>query len=577
MMNTSVCASDFNSRWGASVDVGGRVGQGREIGETSLFAPLWQNDTSLFFTDLRGSFDDSHAREGNFGLGFRHMLDSGWNIGAYSYFDVRRSALGNTFHQATFGLEALSESFDLRANVYLPVGDSEKAFDTASVRNTGPELVLTGNQLAIQRSTTTSVFTMTEKAMKGFDAEVGLRLPVLPDDWNVDLRAFAGGYHFEADGVQDISGPRGRLELSARDVAGLPGVRLTAGLTYQHDQVRGSQWIAGARLTIPLQAPSRAEDREPLTYMQQRMTEGVVRDVDIVAGSRTERTSEIKQVSTEAAVNTWNEQTVTSVTYLDPTGGAAGLNAALAGTAGSVVVLNGALTGITDLVTLGTNNTLLGGGTTLRVRGAETGVQLDYLAAGTAGQITGQPVTLVNGYNVFTVLQTGSVLGGMSVEKTGAMLGGVSAATVFIKNASNTSVFGNTILGGNDQFSHGIVTENAVNSKIYSNTVTTSAFVGSYGIFVDLATGTSSVVADGNTLNHNSTASAAAFSLGGGTARFSNNTIHVNPGSTVIYAFSGLYLSGSTGNTIVGTFGTQCFDVAGTGTVSFTNAPDCSF
>ncbi|MDO9419013.1 inverse autotransporter beta domain-containing protein, partial [Pararhizobium sp.] len=244
---TPVFASDFNRRWGASVDVGGRVGQGREIGETSLFAPLWQNDTSLFFTDLRGSFDDSHAREGNFGLGVRHMLDSGWNIGAYGYFDVRRSALGNTFHQATFGLEALSESFDLRANVYLPVGDSEKTFDTAAVSFGDPELVLTGNQLAIQRSTTTSVFTTTEKAMKGFDAEVGVRLPVLPDDWNADLRAFAGGYHFEADGVEDISGPRGRLELSARDVAGLPGVRLTAGLTYQHDQVRGSQWIAGAR------------------------------------------------------------------------------------------------------------------------------------------------------------------------------------------------------------------------------------------------------------------------------------------------------------------------------------------
>ncbi|MDO9415428.1 inverse autotransporter beta domain-containing protein [Pararhizobium sp.] len=584
--NSPVFASDFNGRWDASVDVGGRVGSGREIGETSLFAPLWQNDASLFFTDLRGSFDDSQAREGNFGLGFRHMLESGWNIGAYGYFDVRRSALGNTFHQTAFGAEALSENFDLRANVYLPVGDDDRTLDNGSFRTTtkfDPELVLTGNQLNIQHvtSTTAVTATLTEKAMMGIDAEVGVRLPVLPDDWNVDLRAFAGGYHFEADGVQNISGPRGRLELSARDVAGLPGVRLTAGLTYQHDQVRGSQWIAGAKLTIPLQAPSKSSELQPLTTMQQRMTEGVVRDVDIVSSQKEDRSSITTDVVlTEAVINTWNEQTVTSVTYLDPTGGAAALNMALGGPAGSVVVLNGALTGVTDVITLGANNTLVGGGTSLKVRGATSKIELDYLATGAPGSITGNPATVIDFINPLTVLQSGSVLGGMRLDKDDDKPGtSIMAATVLVGDGSNASIFGNTITGGNGAQSAGIVTEGSKDLKVYNNKITTRHESNTYGMIQDLFSfGTSSSTVRGNAFETNDAVS-AAFALFGGETEFSNNSLDLKSDGIAINRYGGTFQSGSVGNIIidVGTyFGQRCsYPFGGGGTVSFDNAPDC--
>jgi hypothetical protein len=105
---TSALADSFDKRWGPWLEMGGQFGDGRSIGETNLFAPAWQNPASLLFVDLRGSFDNRSAVEGNFGLGYRHMLDNGWNLGAYGYLDVRRTALDNTFLQETFVVEALS-------------------------------------------------------------------------------------------------------------------------------------------------------------------------------------------------------------------------------------------------------------------------------------------------------------------------------------------------------------------------------------------------------------------------------------------------------------------------------------
>ncbi|MDO9417419.1 inverse autotransporter beta domain-containing protein [Pararhizobium sp.] len=576
-----VFASDFDNRWGASVDVGGRVGSGREIGETSLFAPLWQNDTSLLFTDLRGSFDDSQAREGNFGLGFRHMLDSGWNIGAYGYFDVRRSALGNTFHQATVGLEALSENLDFRANVYLPVGDTDKTLETGRQSVTsisGQKLILNGSRLTIEGIATTRTITstVTEKAMKGVDAEIGLRLPVLPDDWNVDLRAFAGGYHFEADGVRNISGPRGRLELSARDVAGLPGVRLTAGVTYQHDQMRGSQWITGARLTVPLHAPSNVNELPPLTTMQQRMTDSVVRDIDIVSdGSTTEFSIITTQApSTEPVMEGFYDQVITSVTYVDATEGAAALNAALSGSPGSLVVLNGQLHGISEPIIVGERNILVGGDTIMRLRGITSGFEFLYHTTGVIGSIAGNPGTLVDGYNVLAAVRSGSVLGNLTLAKTGTT-GGAFAATVYAGNVDRALIISNTISGGDDLAAYGIYVENSQAVEIYDNLIT----MGANDFTIALGNFGSSTTVDGNEISTNS-AITSVMGTENGDMLFSNNLIHPHPEGTIIEGLgTAEFLPGSTGNTIVfpaGYIGTTCnSNGLATGTVFFTNvAPE---
>src|SRR5262249_42424841 len=125
-------AGDPPRKWGAFVDVGGWVGNQRDIGTSDFFMPLLQDDRTMLFADLRGQFDDRRNDEGNFGLGVRHMLDSGWNLGGYAYYDRRITASGATFGQMTAGIEALSLDWDVRANVYHPVGPSIRNFTQSS-------------------------------------------------------------------------------------------------------------------------------------------------------------------------------------------------------------------------------------------------------------------------------------------------------------------------------------------------------------------------------------------------------------------------------------------------------------
>ncbi|PWJ84111.1 inverse autotransporter-like protein with beta domain [Pseudaminobacter salicylatoxidans] len=508
---TATRADSLDRRWGPRVEMGGHFGDGRSIGETNLFAPVWQNPDSLLFVDLRGSFDNRSAVEGNFGLGYRHMLDNGWNLGAYGYLDVRRTSLDTTFHQATFGVEALSEYLDLRANAYLPLGNREKRMEIGSwsaTSTTGPRAVLTGTSLAIQTQTFTAIGTnyLVERAMAGFDAEVGVRLPVFPDEMKLDFRAFAGGYHFEASGMESISGPRARLELAARDFAGLPGVKLTGGLTWQHDKPRGDQLIASVGLRLPFSAPASRE--KPLTYMEERMMDAVVRDVDIVTNHRGEsQASTTVLTTTEDAINTWNDELVTSVTQIDGAAGQSALQAELdAQGAGAVVIANGAFTGAVATTTVNDGQTLLGGGAILRVRGAVSGDEVNFTAPGAAGSISGS----LAGNVPIVRMSDDSALIGMNITHSNGATFGSNPFGIYALGISNAYIIDNSVSAySNVGTAFGIRLENSsnitvVNNKIFAEHSTANAVALQYV--------SASGMASGNTLTaHGGTHSYAVF------------------------------------------------------------------
>lgn len=582
----------FDKRWGPWLEAGAQAGNGRSLGEVDLFVPLLQNNDTLFFTDLRGKFDNSDAVEGNFGLGLRHMLPSGWNLGAYGYYDIRRSSYGNTFHQVTLGAEALSETFDLRANAYLPVGDGEARMDLGSTTTTSPwtsQAVLSGTSLAIlnQAVETTTTSYRVEKALAGVDAEVGVRLPVFEPNSGFDMRAFVGGYYFDGSGVEAVAGPRARFELTADDLAGLPGVRLTGGLTYQHDNVRGEQWIAQARLRIPLQAPSSAP-KEPLSYMERRMADTVVRDVDIVSNTGHAATSNsVTLTSTEDAINTWNDRTVTSLVRVDATTqDHAALQAALDGVgAHGIVLLNGNLVAPAG-ISLNDQQMLLGGGTALRLKGATSGVEVDFTAPGASGRISGAAGTVVT-------MATDSSLRGISVENTssnansfavvgasGASLhdvtvvsaangvkvnnttgfvlqgGGITAAqgsAVNISGSTGLSISGATIVQ-NGASGIGIVADSA-SGTIYGNTITTngngnglddtdSSARPSHGLSVSNSGG---LAIANNTITTNGTQANGIHVTNSAGIRISDNTVTTNN-----YMSRGIHLLDSNGATISG-------------------------
>ncbi|MDO8839430.1 MAG: inverse autotransporter beta domain-containing protein [Parvibaculum sp.] len=254
-----------SSRWRGWVDAEGKLGTDRSLGEVSIFAPLWQSSDTLIFGNLITRLDDQDSREANIGGGVRHLLTSDSLVGAYAFFDRRRSPTDNYFNQFVVGAEYLSEHWDMRANAYIA--------DSAEKATSGGVASISGSQLLVRSNL--------EAALSGFDGEVGVKLPLGLD--NLELRAFAGGFHFEKNGYGNVSGPRARAEARVLDMgAFLPAsTELWFGAEVQDDNVRGSQGFFSVRLRIPLGGWS---DRSSGRQFANRMTDPVFRDIDVVTG-----------------------------------------------------------------------------------------------------------------------------------------------------------------------------------------------------------------------------------------------------------------------------------------------------
>jgi hypothetical protein len=169
--------AETGARWSAHGSVTARAGTERQIGELDLFMPLYQNDSAMLYGDLRAQTDDAGNQEGNAGLGFRNMGED-WIVGGYGFFDYRKSdETGNIFTQGALGVEVLSETLDLRANVYLPEGGEQTAASATAVE-------LVGGSLQMRAGF--------ERALPGADGEIGYRLWG-SQDGGTEVRAFAGG------------------------------------------------------------------------------------------------------------------------------------------------------------------------------------------------------------------------------------------------------------------------------------------------------------------------------------------------------------------------------------------------
>jgi hypothetical protein len=266
----SLCAAQAlaQDKWGAHIDFEAKPGSKRSLGEADLFIPLMQQERWLLFGNLRGRFDDDGGGEGNFGAGLRRMFEGGWNLGGYSYFDRRKTESGNYFNQGTFGAEALGRDWDFRANAYLPTGTKVKELDTADTAS------VSGTAVVV------SSVTRDERALRGYDAEVGWRVPLFGADEPRQLRVYAGGYRFEDDTTK-LSGPRLRAELTLAELSWLwRGAQFIGSAEAQDDDVRGSQAFLSLRLRVPLGGDP---ERRRTSAQERRMTAPVVRDVDIVA------------------------------------------------------------------------------------------------------------------------------------------------------------------------------------------------------------------------------------------------------------------------------------------------------
>jgi hypothetical protein len=520
-------------KWTAFLDLDGKVGTQRSLGQADLFVPLWQDHRTLLFGDARFQIDDQGSWEGNWGIGLRHMLDGGWNIGGYGYYDHRRSPNANYFDQLTFGAELLGTNLDFRANSYWPVGDTVQQVGSAS---TGPSTAAV--QGSTLRVSTPATYATMEYALRGFDAEAGVRIPVLPVESPYNLRFYAGGFRFDAPAgaASVVAGPRLRLEFTDYEVPELwHGTRFTVDAEWQTDEVRGSQFFAGLRLRVPLEAePKRAH----LTPQERRMTDPVVRDVDIVANTRT---VEVSPAITETATATAGGQAITAISSSTTAGANLPTAVANAG-ANSLVVLQGTFN-TTATTALQSGQTVMGSGS-LAVRTASgrtvtVGLPGATIAATTAGGTSNPGVSMANNSTLTGITVTNTSSNGNGTM--GVVVNGVNGATITnstitgTENGANTAegllIFGsssniavtNNLISGVATPGHSAIGLNVVSSSatVSGNTLTAS---GSSGSSNRMTTLSSATIRNGSTGNVNGGGVCQAGGTNTGTISFTDGT-----------------------------------------------------
>ncbi|MEZ5826301.1 MAG: right-handed parallel beta-helix repeat-containing protein [Geminicoccaceae bacterium] len=449
-------------------------------GEIAGFLPFLQSDTALGFVEMRGKRFSDSGLEGNLAVGARRMLAGGWNAGGWAGFDLREAELGGWHRQMAGGFELLGDSFDIRANGYMPLDATRSTRHTQEVSATMvagstivPSIIDNGGALVLGSGgfTTTTVTDRTlsrrELALHGFDAEIGARMPVERmgiDRDRFDLRGYVGGFRFDHDDLdQPVSGPRARLEWRIDGILpAMPASRLTFEGAWSRDDHRHSLFEAGVRLRIPLafaDLPATGGHPRDLHGRQvRRLVEAVERDTDIlvetslkVIASETRTSMTGTPYTEEAVIDPQTTTPLDHVVLVDGSGDLAG-EAAAAGERTLYVVQGGA--GDHGAVAMPENVTVIGGGTTIDLQGAVSGTTVSYTAPGTRGRIveTGAGSALAVGSG--THVKGLELMGGGGRTVAIAANNGLSIAA----GASNLHIEGNSIGGFGDT---GIVTGNA--------------------------------------------------------------------------------------------------------------------
>ncbi|MBB4002549.1 hypothetical protein [Aurantimonas endophytica] len=476
--------------WGAHADIVGRTAHEHSAAGVEFFVPLLQDQDSLIFIDagINGDFDSEVY--GTFGVGYRQIINPGLILGGIIAVDVTRTDDENTFGAISLGAEAIGTGAEARINVQLPFsGASQLSDETLAISQPGT-LTLLGSQLVEQAAN--QRITVDEVPLTGVEGEVGVNLPIGFDRFDDELKAFAGAYHYDGDGVDSFTGVSGRLEYSVRDVMGdsLPGAELilSAGLT--HDEEYGTNFAGEARLRIPLGVPARADgNARALSPIEERMTQRVVRTTRIHTSERTRTqtggfaprvvTDPLTGLPLDAIIFADGAETVGTGTLADPTT----LEDAVlrAGVNGTIVAEGGNGTIDTPGVTLANGQRLVGGGVVIPVRladGTIASFQLGQTAPVIAGVPTANVITLAAGNRLQALTITGG-LSGIAGTNVGALtlqqitIAGSAGAGFSIVNTAGTNTLAITGLSVSGTGGPGI----AVNG-LGGGTTTVTGFSG---------------------------------------------------------------------------------------------------
>lgn len=303
----------------AELTIGFQTRDSETEGLGDVLVPLWNpGGTGLLFVNPRAAITDQDAEESNLGLGYRQLLPGrGVIVGANGYYDYRDTDARH-YDQWGVGFEILSAWLDARANYYDADADAhlvdrrtETTTSQSEQTSAGWSAPYADEHSILQDYTTTRTLTTVtstrtfeqfEAAYGGYDWEIGLRLPIRSDDF--EARVFGGYYDFDREFGRDVQGWKVRTELRV-----LATLFLDAGL-YENADLTGSDWFAGARLSVPLDLAQIARGRNPFATAKSRL-HGAPRDL---SARLTEMVMRDTQVRLETSDFIENESLATEVT-----------------------------------------------------------------------------------------------------------------------------------------------------------------------------------------------------------------------------------------------------------------------
>lgn len=501
--------------------VGVQAGNQQAEGMGDLLVPVAQGKSWLLFINPRGTWNDDGGHEVNIGAGCRRLFpDKCFITGLNLYFDRRETELDNRLNQLGIGCEFLSVWVDARANAYLPL-DGEKTRDQYEVTTSsfvesseywadptgeGHSIIQAGyDNTDVYQIQTTRHYRMGEQATEGVDAEVGSLLPI-PGLQNVmDIKAFVGGYNFNAHHGRDISGWKGRVEIKP-----LRAVTMDVGW-YEDRQLLGSRYMVGVRATLPFDIGRLSRARNPFAggmagfkagsgreSFAMRLTEMVIRDLHVrsdispLTEVTADRQTQRKLVSHQH--HDFRETLASDVTFVsgDAPGGFQDgtweypyvrINSGVQNAAGSLIYVRNASRAYNESIVLREGQTLWGSGLAIVGRGNRDmgGV---YPVLSSTGN--GPAITLANN----------STVAGMGIVQSVTMPAQVG---VYGRDVSQISLHDN-IIEGKGRMTEGIllVADNLLSFRANLNHNIVSGAAGT-GIMIDLENvGLADIVMSGN-------------------------------------------------------------------------------
>lgn len=562
------------------------------FGLYDLFIPLATSEKTIVFLDGRYLQNKGPTHEGNYGMGFRHILSGNKSlIGAYGFYDRRRSTLGNYFQQLTFGGEYKRESWSLVANAYIPVGKTSYFDDGLDFASLVPAASGPFQNIAFRRGQ--------EKAMTGGDLLGGVYIPRTHG-----LRLYLGGFVYAASGVQTAAGPivHGEYNIHRTDGKRVLALfnRIYLVADYQHDDLRGSVWFAGARFDIML------GHQQELVGIQKRMQDFVRRDLAIESGPNSKGATQLLKNADGSLVTVQ----VTS--------------SALTGSAANVIGVSGAINNGTNTVTLTDGQTITGGNYSfigdghpynlmigssgsISTTAAAAGPTITFTAANLTGTTTIENITLSSAStaggtgviaNNFANAVGSIIIRNVTANETGttsAYAIDFRTAAAAGANTNNISISGSTITSNTGGLNFAVrAATNVMSASLASNSITTNAS-GTANRPIDFFADNSGTLTVGNVTGNTilgqnagiNTVRFIATNLAGAngtinvTGSFSGNTLTNTGGGAesallVTSSDGGVAAAGTYAITFTGAISNNTFNSNGTNPVVFFNANNTS-